>query len=250
MFIAAVLLGASLAQTPLDEPHVQFTQTHRTADVITVEWVVDRPIDEARSRVFFQPADQPEGAWREVLLPQESRSGVRFRSGAPDSVVVRVTVTDSSGHVAAASVVLPAVPLEIPPMPPPSPTPLLLSPAANAVMADPFPPSAPACTAPSPEMYLVVNAGGGYSSPKLPHPSQATRWQQVLGRAVPFSHLPHLPPASLPHLPQLPPIDPRIVGKASELALIGGVKAGVVAVKGGVVVLQIAAHVASHLAKK
>ncbi|MBX9583285.1 MAG: hypothetical protein K2X87_23535, partial [Gemmataceae bacterium] len=79
-------------------PAVVFATARRDGDFVTVEWRVDdRHPDDAATRVSFR-APTPDAPWQDVTLPAGSRNGVRFPTGTPGPVQVRVAVADLVGN--------------------------------------------------------------------------------------------------------------------------------------------------------
>jgi hypothetical protein len=77
------------------KPHIQFTQTNRSADSVHLEWVVDDKFpDDNSTRVHFKTLRSPETAWQEIPLPTASKTGVTFPANTSEPIVVRVTTYD------------------------------------------------------------------------------------------------------------------------------------------------------------
>jgi hypothetical protein len=80
-------------------PQVAFTTARRDGDWVTIEWRIDdRHPDDAATKVSFRPIGAGEAPWQEVTLPAGSRNGVRFPTGTPGPVQVRVAVADLAGN--------------------------------------------------------------------------------------------------------------------------------------------------------
>lgn len=99
-------IPTDLTRTPPDlkvlvdtvPPRVQFTNARKNGEEVIVEWSVDdRYPDENATRVHFRPSGS-DGPWQEVILPAGSRTGVKFASGTPHAVDVRVTAYDLAGN--------------------------------------------------------------------------------------------------------------------------------------------------------
>jgi hypothetical protein len=99
-------IPAELTRTPPDlkvlvdtvPPRIQIANAKRTGEEVVVEWFVDdKNPDENNTKVHFRPAGS-EGFWQEVTLPAGPKTGVRFATGTPGTVVVRVTAVDMAGN--------------------------------------------------------------------------------------------------------------------------------------------------------
>ena len=94
---------AEVTKTPPDlkiivdtvKPRIQFTTTHRSADSVDIGWLVDDKYpDDNSTKVHFKPASAADTAWREVSLPANSKTGVKFSPGTTEPIHVRVTAFD------------------------------------------------------------------------------------------------------------------------------------------------------------
>jgi hypothetical protein len=224
-FATVLLLGSSLGQPQVDGPKVQFSQTRRIADVIVLEWTTNQAIIQDLTRVDFRIADQPESQWRQVMLPETSKSGVKFSAGTLDPLIGRVTVTDVAGRTGEGTFMFAA---ESPVVKPPT------TPYVRVVVGGPCPPPDANYPIVGPRVSLVLTADAN-SQPK---PS-GIRWQQVMTHVF-GSHFStsSLQQIAMP-LSHLPRIDPHLAASA-----------GAAAMKGGMVALQVALHVAAHALKK
>jgi hypothetical protein len=80
------------------QPRIQITNARRNGEEIVIEWYIDdKNTDENATRVHFRPLST-EGYWKEVSLPSNSKSGVRFPTGTTGPVVVRITALDLAGN--------------------------------------------------------------------------------------------------------------------------------------------------------
>lgn len=80
-------------------PIVRVTNAKRQGDEITIEWAVDEKFpNDAETKVHFRATDNTRGYWQEVKLPENSRHGVRFRSGTNEPITVKIAVADVAGN--------------------------------------------------------------------------------------------------------------------------------------------------------
>ncbi len=80
-------------------PQVHFTSARRSGEEIIVEWQLeDKFPNEAATKVHFRPSNDTKAFWREVQLPANSHSGVKFSCFTTETVTVRVTAADVAGN--------------------------------------------------------------------------------------------------------------------------------------------------------
>ncbi|MCI0703305.1 MAG: hypothetical protein L0241_19680 [Planctomycetia bacterium] len=80
-------------------PQVRPTNAKRNGEEVVIEWMVeDKFPNDAETKVHFRSASNPNGFWQEVMLPANSRTGVKFPCGTSEAVVVRITATDVAGN--------------------------------------------------------------------------------------------------------------------------------------------------------
>lgn len=93
---ADVTIGAPDLKMVIDTtaPQVRVTNAKRSGDEVVVEWLVDDKFpNDAATKVYFRPTDNPKAYWQEVTLPANSRTGVKFPCG-PGDVTVKIAVVD------------------------------------------------------------------------------------------------------------------------------------------------------------
>lgn len=79
-------------------PRVHVTNARRSGEEIVIEWTIeDKYPNNTKTKVYFRPTDNSQ-AWREVLLPAHSFTGVKFQSGTTDAIAVRISVVDLAGN--------------------------------------------------------------------------------------------------------------------------------------------------------
>jgi hypothetical protein len=80
-------------------PIICVTNAKRQGDEITIEWAVEEKFpNDAETKVHFRATDNTRGYWQEVKLPENSRHGVRFRSGTNEPITVKISVADVAGN--------------------------------------------------------------------------------------------------------------------------------------------------------